>query len=202
LLLKHISFLSLFLRKSFYRFILAHMKPEIIENKLIYQGKVFDVLLTKIRESDVVYEREIVRHNGSAVIVPVFEDMTVALVKQYRHAAGKYLLEIPAGSIEKNESAEQCAERELAEEVGLKAGKIEKIAEFFVSPGFLSEKMFVFLATELKQEKQTPEVDEILEIKRYDFQTIFKMIKNGEFEDAKTIIGLTFAGNKFGFSLD
>jgi len=178
------------------------MKPEIIENKLIYQGKVFDVLLTKIRESDVVYEREIVRHNGSAVIVPVFEDMTVALVKQYRHAAGKYLLEIPAGSIEKNESAEQCAERELAEEVGLKAGKIEKIAEFFVSPGFLSEKMFVFLATELKQEKQTPEVDEILEIKRYDFQTIFKMIKNGEFEDAKTIIGLTFAGNKFGFSLD
>jgi len=176
------------------------MKPEVLENKLIYQGKVFDILLTKIREADTVYEREIVRHNGSAVIVPVFEDMTVALVRQYRHAAGKYLLEIPAGSIEKGESAEECAKRELLEEVGLKAGKLEKITEFFVSPGFLSEKMFVFLATNLEQTEQKLEFDEILEIQRYDFPTIFQMIKTRELEDAKTIIGLTLAGIKLGFS--
>ncbi|GIU81179.1 MAG: NUDIX hydrolase [Acidobacteria bacterium] len=176
------------------------MKPEIIESKLIYQGRVFDVLLSKIRESNVVYEREIVHHNGSAVIVPVFEDMTVTLVRQYRHAAGKYLLEIPAGSIEKGESVEECARRELLEEVGLMANKLEKIAEFFVSPGFLSEKMFVFLATELRQTKQKPEFDEILEVERYDFPTVFEMIKSGKFEDAKTIIGLTLAGIKLGFS--
>jgi ADP-ribose pyrophosphatase len=178
------------------------MKLEVLENKLIYQGKVFDILLTKIRETDVVYEREIVRHNGSAVIVPVFEDMTVALVRQYRHAAGKYLLEVPAGSIENGESAEECARRELLEEVGLKAGKLEKITEFFVSPGFLSEKMFVFLATNLEQTEQKLEFDEILEIQRYDFPTVFQMIKTGELEDAKTIIGLTFSGIKLGFSFN
>ena len=76
------------------------MKPELLENKQIYQGKIFNVSLATVREENITYDREIVSHHGSAVIVPVFADKTVALVKQYRHAAGKYLLEIPAGSLE------------------------------------------------------------------------------------------------------
>src|SRR5687768_8524175 len=116
------------------------MKPESLSTESAYKGRIFDVRLDRIREGDVEYDREIVVHRGSAVIVPVFDDQTVALVKQYRHPAGKYLLEVPAGSLEDGEDPRVAAERELEEEVGVSAGKMEKIAEFYVSPGFLTEK--------------------------------------------------------------
>lgn len=175
------------------------MKPQIISNKKVYQGKVFDVFLSKIREGKVEYERDIISHHGSAVIVPIFADQTIALVKQYRHAAGKYLFEIPAGSLDENESPETGAHRELEEEIGVVAGKIEKLAEFYVSPGFLAEKMFVFLATDLRETAQNLEDDELIEITKITFPKAFEMIKHGEIEDAKTIIGLILAGTKFGF---
>jgi len=175
------------------------MKPEIISNKKVYQGKIFDVFLSKIREGEVEYERDIIFHHGSAVIVPVFADQTIALVKQYRHAAGKYLLEVPAGSLTENESPETGAHRELEEEIGVIAGKIEKLTEFYVSPGFLAEKMFIYLATDLRETVQNLEEDELIEIEKITFPNAFEKIKNGEIEDAKTIIGLTFAGLKFGF---
>jgi ADP-ribose pyrophosphatase len=166
------------------------MQSEIISKKSIYQGKIFDVSLDRIREGEIEYEREIVAHDGSAVIVPVFADKTVALVKQYRHAAGKYLWEIPAGSLENDENPEEGARHELEEEVGATAGKLELLSEFYVSPGFLSEKMFVFLATDLTETAQNHEADELIE-----------MIRRNEIEDAKTIVGLTLAGAKFGFHI-
>lgn len=175
------------------------MKPEIISDKKVYQGKVFDVFLSKIREGEVEYERDIISHHGSAVIVPVFADQKIALVKQYRHAAGKYLLEVPAGSLNENESPEAGAHRELEEEIGVIAGKIEKLTEFYVSPGFLAEKMFIYLATDLRETVQNLEEDELIEIEKITFPNAFEKIKNGEIEDAKTIIGLTLAGLKFGF---
>ena len=177
------------------------MKPEIISSERIYEGKIFDVLLAKIRENDTEYEREIVTHDGSAVIVPVFADNTIALVKQYRHPAQKRLLEIPAGSLEKDESPEAGARRELEEEIGATAGKIEKLAEFYVSPGFLSEKMYVFLATDLTETAQNLEEDELVEIERVSFARAFEMIRSNEIEDAKTIVGLVLAGAKLGFGL-
>ncbi len=175
------------------------MKPEIISNKKVYRGKVFDVFLSKMREGKVEYERDIIAHHGSAVIVPVFADLTLTLVKQYRHAAGEYLLEIPAGSLNENESPETGAHRELEEEIGVVAEKIEKLTEFYVSPGFLAEKMFVFLATDLRKTTQNLEPDELIEITTTTFPKAFEMIKNGEIEDAKTIIGLVLAGIRFGF---
>src|SRR5258705_9951140 len=105
--------------------------PEIIDSKQIYAGKVFDVRLDEIQEAGVEYSREIVVHHGSAVIVPVFGDGTVTMVRQYRHAAGKYLLEIPAGSLNEREDPEAGAIRELEEEIGVKAAKIEKLTEFY-----------------------------------------------------------------------
>lgn len=175
------------------------MKPEVLENESVYKGKIFDVSLATVREADITYQREIVSHNGSAVVVPVFPDKTVALVRQYRHAAGKYLLEIPAGSLKKDEDPQLGALRELEEEIGVTAAKIEKLTEFYVSPGFLSEKMFVFLATELQEVGQNLEDDELIEIERLDFPTLFEMIRYGDFEDAKTIVGLILAGSRFGF---
>ncbi|MCY7345099.1 MAG: NUDIX hydrolase [Pyrinomonadaceae bacterium] len=177
------------------------MKPKVISTESIYKGKIFEVLLDSIREGKTEYQREIVSHNGSAVIVPVFADETVALVKQYRHAAKKYLWEIPAGSLEKGENPEEGARRELEEEIGVTCGRIEKLAEFYVSPGFLSEKMFVFLATNLAETEQKLEADELIEVKRLTFRKAFEMIRKSEIEDAKTIIGLILAGAKFGFNL-
>ena len=176
------------------------MKTEILSSVTLYKGKVFDVRLDDIREDGVEYQREIVVHHGSAVIVPVFADGTVALVRQYRHAADKYLLELPAGSLNDGESPETGAVRELEEEIGVTASKIEKLTEFYVSPGFLTEKMFVFLATELTEVGQKLERDELLTIERLSFPRLFDLIRNGSIEDAKTIVGVTLAAPRFGFS--
>ncbi|CAN5153102.1 NUDIX hydrolase [soil metagenome] len=176
------------------------MKPKVISTETIYEGKIFDVKITEIREGENEYKREIVEHNGSAVIVPVFADKKVALVKQYRHAAKKYLLEIPAGTLERDENPETGARRELEEEIGVTAKSIEKLMEFYVSPGFLTEKMHVFLATDLTETQQNLEEDELIEIEKLTLDKAFEKIKNGEIEDAKTIIGLILAGAKFGIA--
>src|SRR5687768_6751795 len=164
----------------------AHlMSPTTIASETIYKGKVFDIRIDEIREGDVEYKREIVVHKGSAVIIPVFDDGTVALVRQYRHAAGKYLLEICAGTLNEGENPKEGAIRELEEEIGVTARKIERLTEFYVSPGFLTEKMYVFLATELTETSQKLEDDELLTIERHSFPALLEMIRNGEIEDAK-----------------
>lgn len=178
------------------------MKPAVISSRPLYQGKVFDVLEADIDDNGVRYKREIVTHHGSCVVIPVFNDGTVALVRQYRHAAGKYLLEIPAGTLNRDEPPEAGAARELEEEVGVIAGKLEKISEFYVSPGFLTEKMFLYLAENLSEGTQNLEEDELLSVERYTFPQAFDLIRDGSIEDAKTIIGLMLAGPRFGFMFE
>jgi len=173
-------------------------KPQILSTESIYKGKIFDVIESEIRHDDIQYKREIVVHKGSAVIVPVFPDGTVALVRQYRYAAEQFLLEVPAGSLNKDEDPELGAAREVEEEIGVRAGKIEKLSEFYVSPGFLTEKMHLFLATELTETEQRLEDDEILTIERDTFPDAFELIRSGEIQDAKTIVGLVLAGARFG----
>ena len=175
------------------------MKPEILSSETIYQGRVFDISIAEIRENDSVYKREIVNHHGSAVIIPVFADNTIALVKQYRHAAQEYHLEIPAGTLSPGEAPELGAARELEEEIGVRAKSIEFLSSFYVSPGFLTEKMNLFLATGLTETAQNLDEDEILSIERISFSEAFGKIKNNEIQDAKTIIGLILAGAKLGF---
>ena len=175
------------------------MKPKIISFQNIYKGKIFDVSIAGIEENGTRYQREIVEHNGSVVIVPVFEDKTIALVRQYRHAAGEYLLEIPAGTLEKGEDALSGAKRELEEEIGVTSDNIEKLIEFYVSPGFLTEQMNVYLATNLTETKQNLEADEILTVEKLTFDESFQKIRSNEIKDAKTICGLILAGSKLGF---
>ena len=166
------------------------MKPETLNSETIYEGKVFDVRIDTIIENEQKQLREIVEHKGSAVILPVFDDGTVALVRQYRHAVGKDLLELAAGGVEVGEDPKDGAERELEEEIGVKADKIDLLCSFYVSPGFLSEKMHVFLATGLTEVGQKLEGDENLTIERYSFEQLHEMVLNGDIEDAKTIIGI------------
>ncbi len=175
--------------------------PEILTSTSIYEGRIFDVRVDDVRNGEDEYKREVVVHRGSAVIVPVFEDNTIAMVRQYRHAAGENLLEIPAGSLDKGEtSPEACARRELEEEIGVVADSLEEITSFYVSPGFLTEKMFVYLATGLTKSKQNLEIDEILEVERHSFAEAFEMIRGGGIKDAKTMLGLILSGPRFGFT--
>jgi ADP-ribose pyrophosphatase len=174
--------------------------PEILASTDIYKGRIFDVRIDDVRNGDDEYKREVVIHRGSAVIVPVFEDNTIAMVRQYRHAAGEYLLEIPAGSLDKGEtSPEACAHRELEEEIGVVAERVEEITSFYVSPGFLTEKMYVYLATGLTETSQNLEIDEILEIERHSFPEAFDLIRDGGIRDAKTMLGLILSGPRFGY---
>ena len=172
--------------------------PKLISSQTVFEGKIFNVTVDTVREGEVEYQRDVVHHPGSAVILPVFTDQTVALVKQYRHPACRYLLEAPAGTLASGESPEVGASRELEEELGLIAGKLEKLSEFYISPGLLGEKMWLYLATDLVETSQKLEDDEILEVVRLNFADALEMIGNGEIEDAKTIIGLMLAAPRIG----
>ena len=174
--------------------------PKVISSQKVFDGRVFDVTVDTVQEGELTYQREVVHHHGSAVILPVFDDGTVALVRQYRHPAVRYLLEAPAGSLDEGERPEDGAARELQEELGLVAARMEKLSEFFVSPGFCEEKMWVFLATELTECKQNPEEDEVLEVVRLPLIEALEMITSGEIQDAKTIIALMLAAPRVGSS--
>jgi len=175
--------------------------PQILSSTEVFVGRVFTVTVDTIREGDKTYEREVVHHSGSAVIIPVFEDGTIALVRQYRHPAGRYLLEAPAGTLKRGEVPEEGAARELEEELGFVAGRLEKLSEFFISPGFCKEKMWVYLATELTETRQQLEDDEILDVVRLPFSQALNMITTREIEDAKTIIGVMLAAPRVGPSM-
>ena len=174
--------------------------PEFLDSKKIFSGRVFDVTIDTVREGDKTCVREVVHHPGSAVILPAFADGTIALVRQYRHPAVRYLLELPAGTLNDKELPEEGAARELEEELGLVAGNLEKISEFFVSPGFCEEKMWLYLATDLTETQQRLEDDEMLEVVRLPIDRALQMITDGEIEDAKTIIGLMLAAPRVGLS--
>ncbi len=175
--------------------------PEFLDSKEVFSGRVFDVTVDTVREGDKTYVREVVHHPGSAVILPLFADGTIALVRQYRHPAVKYLLELPAGTLEDQERPEEGAARELEEELGLVAGRMEKLCEFFVSPGFCEEKMWLYLATELTETSQRLEDDELIEVVCLPISRALQMITEGEIEDAKTIIGLMLAAPRIGPSM-
>src|SRR5712671_3740099 len=138
--------------------------PEFIASKKVFAGRVFDVTVDTVREGDQTYTREVVHHRGSAVILPAFDDGTIALVRQYRHPAVRYLLECPAGTLNDKEPPAAGAARELEEELGLVAGKLEKLSEFFISPGFCEEKMWLYLATDLTETAQRLDDDEMIDV--------------------------------------
>jgi len=174
--------------------------PEFVDSTKVFSCRVFGVTVDTVREGDKTYVREVVHHRGSAVILPAFDDGTIALVRQYRHPTVKYLLELPAGGLEDRERPEEAAARELEEELGLVAGKMEKLCEFFVSPGFCSEKMWLYLAIDLTETARRPEDDEVIEVVRLPITRALQMITDGEIEDAKTIIGLMLAAPRIGVS--
>ena len=160
----------------------------------VFDGKVVEVFVDEVRLPDgreACWER--VAHPGAVGMVPLLGDGTVVLVRQYRHAVGGVILEIPAGKLEKGEPPEACAQRELAEEVGYRAGEMVKLAEFYNSPGYSDEYFHLFLARDLEEEQAKAEPDEFFQVERVHLDKAFNMISTGEVRDAKTVIGITLA---------
>lgn len=162
------------------------------KRKKIYNGKIIKLYkdIINIKNKNII--RETIVHPGSVVLIPVLNEKTkkIVLVKQFRYAINKYILELPAGTLKRNESPFVCAKRELEEETGYKAGKLKKISEFYPSPGIMSEKMHLFLATNLIKSRQKLDTDEDIKIVKIKLSKALKMVQTGRIIDAKTIAGI------------
>lgn len=160
----------------------------------IYKGRVVDLRLETVTlPNQVTVTLEMIRHPGAAAIVPVHEDGSVTLVRQYRHAADGYIWEIPAGKLDAGEEPVCCAARELREEVGLKAGELLRLGVIFTAPGFCDERIHLFLARQLTATAQQLDEDEVLSVSRVPLPQALDMIRSGAIQDAKTIAGLYHA---------
>ena len=164
---------------------------KIISSRDVYQCKLFRVTEDRAvdRKSGFQIERSVVRHAGSAVMMAVDQKKRVLLVRQYRLPAEKYLWELPAGRLDPGEKPLQAARRELAEETGYRARTWTKLASFWVSPGYVQERMTIFLATDLTEGQATPMDDEQIESRWFTRKEMAEMIRSGKIEDAKTMIG-------------
>ncbi|HEX5431582.1 MAG TPA: NUDIX hydrolase [Bryobacteraceae bacterium] len=173
-----------------------------ISSKELIRTPIFHVTLDRALDPDgFEIKRAIVQHGGSAVVMPVDGRRRVLLVRQYRLPARRYLWELPAGRVDEGETPLRAARRELAEETGYRAKQWRKLAEFYPSPGFLAEKMTIYLAEELTPGEQTPMEDERIETRWFPAREIDRLIEGGDIIDAKTQIGFLkwkryFAGKK------
>jgi ADP-ribose pyrophosphatase len=172
-------------------------KAKLLSSKLAYKGKVFNVFTDKLVEpGGHRNSRDVIRHNGSVVMLAVDEsknpaDPDIILERQYRHAAGQFLIELPAGSRNPGEAPLAAAKRELIEETGFRARRWTMLIRYFASPGFLGEWMQIYLARDLREGTARPELDEHIEILRVPLSQAMKMIADGKIHDGKTLIGLS-----------
>lgn len=162
-----------------------------VTRKEIYNGRVIDVVCDSIILNDgSSSKREVVLHPGGVVILAQDENDEIYMVRQYRYAIGQEIYELPAGRLEKNEDPFECAKRELEEECGLVANIWHNLGFIYSSPGILSEKLYLYKATDLKRTKQNLDEGEFLSVHKFKYETILKMIKENKINDAKTLCAI------------
>jgi len=170
------------------------MKFELIKSENAYQGRAFNVrrdhLLTP-NGNTVKYD--IIEHIGSVSIVPVDENGLMYFVRQYRHAAEIDLLELPAGTLEPGEPPEEAAFREIREEIGMAAKNLKEIGSFYLAPGYSTELMHVFLATDLTHDPLDPDADEYLSVEKLPIAAALQLAESGQMQDAKSLAALLLA---------
>lgn len=171
-------------------------KPRLISSKLAFKGRVFSVVTDKVEEpGGNINTRDVIRHNGSVVILAVDEsknprDPEIIFERQYRHAAGRTLIELPAGRVEPHEATLAAAKRELIEETGYRAKRWALLTKYFASPGFLTEWMQIYLARDIREGAATPEPDENIEVFRLTLSEALALVAANKIHDGKTLIGL------------
>ncbi|MBB5057866.1 ADP-ribose pyrophosphatase [Granulicella aggregans] len=174
----------------------VHGKSRLISSKLAYKGRVINVYKDTVEEANgLIFKRDVIRHNGSVVVLAIDEsanpkDPIIILERQYRHAVGEFLLELPAGRIEPNEPPLAAAKREMIEETGYRAKSWKLLTKYFASPGFLGESMHIYLARDIRPGEAQPEADEQIEILQMPLSEALKLIASGKIHDGKTLIGL------------
>ncbi len=176
------------------------MNFRIKKSEIIFSGKVFDLKVDQI-----VYDsgnegiREVAMHPGGAVVVPVKNDGKIVMVKQFRYPFQKFLLELPAGKLEKNENSKHCAVRELEEETGYKSNDVKKLGSIYTTPGFCSEELHIFQARNLIAGDHNREEGEFgMEVFEFTLEEIKEKIRKGEIVDSKTICGIYMMKNNTG----
>ena len=176
---------------------MSEAPPDLKRSDTIYKGRVFDVTVDHVAYPDGrVVKMECVRHRGSVVLLPMTAPDRIVLVRQYRYVVNRWLWELPAGTLEPDESLEAAALRECHEEVGKIAGRAEKLLTLFPSPGFCDEAMNFFLLTDLRDrgsDEPAPhqDPDEVLNVKEFSVRDVREMVKSGQICDMKTVVGMT-----------
>jgi len=164
------------------------MPFEFIRSEILLQGRTFKVRRDTLKTPDGHETRlEILEHGGSVVLVPLDSNGNILFVRQYRHATGGDLLELPAGTREQEEPYEECAAREIREETGMEAGSLQKVGEFYLAPGYSSEFMAVFLATDLKYNPLDADDDEFLQVEKIPLKDVTAMFERGDVPDSKSL---------------
>ena len=159
-----------------------------VESQVLFSGKIITVRLDKAQlPNGRVVSREVAEHPGGVAILPLYDDGTVSLVRQFRYPFQKVVAELPAGKLEKGEDHRLAALRELEEEVGASCGKLTYLGCLYLSPGFSTEVLHMYLAQDLRQGESHPDEDEFLEAGRVPFQALFRQVMQGEIQDAKTV---------------
>jgi ADP-ribose pyrophosphatase len=179
------------------------MKSGLISRRPIHKGRVIKVSMDTVRlPNGKELDLEYVEHPGAAAVVPLHEDQTVTLVRQYRYSVGgDWIIEIPAGKLDQGEAPIVCAGRELVEEVGLRAGTLTPLGFIYATPGFCNEKIHLFLGQNLVAVEQELEEDELLEVKRLPFKQALGMAVSGEISDAKSVAALLRAAALLGIAV-
>lgn len=161
---------------------------KVLERRPVFHGRVVDLAVERVElPNGEVCELELIRHPGAAAVLPLTATGEVVLVRQYRHATGGWLLEVPAGKLDPDEAPEACARRELEEEVGWRAGRLEPLGWIWSSPGFADERIWLFLATELELAAQSLEADELLHVELLPFEQAVALASEGQIVDCKTV---------------
>ena len=173
------------------------MAEKILRSEYLYRGALLKLRLDQVRlENDKIVAREIVEHPGAVAIVALDNQARVLMVRQYRAGASRETLEIPAGTMGEGEDPARCATRELKEETGCSAARWESMGAFYSSPGFCTERMFLYLARELTLGTATPEEDESITVEWLPLAQALDAIEGGEIVDGKSMVGLLRAWNK------
>lgn len=166
-----------------------------IKSERIYEGAIINLRRDEVTVQNGTSMREIIEHNGGAVLAAATGEGKLVMVRQYRKPAGRVMLEVPAGKIDPGESAEAAAKRELKEETGYTAGKIKFLMQFYPSVGYSEEILYLYLCTDLTPGETNFDENEAIDIEEYEISRLHRMVMDGDIQDAKTIIAIMAVKN-------
>ena len=176
------------------------MTPKLLNSKTVYQGRTFSLRVDEVElRPGLITRLDIVEHTGAVTMLPLDAEGQIWFIRQYRHSAGQEILELPAGTLGRNEDPRAGADRELQEEIGMKAAKLEQLCSFWLAPGYSTEFMHVYLASDLSPSQLAQDEDEIITVEKLSPAQALALAESGEICDSKSLVALHAAARRFGW---